>query len=140
VLCHPSQYIFPQGFLHLFFGVALNSDNPRRYICEQVTAGPCAGILNATADCETTLGTLPPTDGELNYIDGYSQGCRGLHAALRPPILRCIVPTFRSLHWPTRAVDSSVRPASKRHHPTYLQMQSLRCTESLPADTASTLM
>jgi hypothetical protein len=90
---------FPADFLRLFFGVALNSDNTRRYICEQVIAGSCSGILNATADCEATLETLPPADGELNYVDGNSQGCRALHAAFAAtnPVMHCAHLSFTPL-------------------------------------------
>lgn len=74
---------YTDDFLRVYFNVALNSDATRRYVCEQVMAGPCQSQLNVTnaTACEETLKALPTADGANNYIDGNSQGCRNLHAA-----------------------------------------------------------
>jgi hypothetical protein len=74
---------YTDDFLRVYFNVALNSDLTRKYVCEQVMTGPCLsqlGITNVT-ECESTLKALPTAEGDNNYIDGNSQGCRNLHAA-----------------------------------------------------------
>jgi hypothetical protein len=88
---------FAADFLSAFFNKALNSDKTRRFVCKDVIEGPCASMLNQTTDltnetqCEATLNSLPIADGSLIHIDGYSQGCRFLHAAfaLVNPTMHC---------------------------------------------------
>jgi hypothetical protein len=94
-----ANVFFSTDWLRVSFGVILNSDNTRRYICEQVIAGSCSGILNATAECEATLLALPSVEGEFNYIDGNSQGCRALHAAFAftNPVNHCAHLSFTPL-------------------------------------------
>jgi hypothetical protein len=77
---------FPVDFLRVFFNVALNSNNTRRFLCDEVMSGPCSQILNQTTDgavkkCEAALQALPVLEGSLNYFDGNSFGCRALHGA-----------------------------------------------------------
>jgi hypothetical protein len=92
---------YTDDFLRVYFNVALNSDATRRYVCEQVMAGPCQSKLNITnvTACEATLSTLSSTEGTGNYIDGYSQGCRNLHAAFAAtnPTLHCAHLSFSPL-------------------------------------------
>jgi hypothetical protein len=92
---------FTNDFLRLFFDDLLNSDPTRKYVCEQVMAGPCQSqlnITNATA-CEETLKRLPTLEGSNNHFDGYSQGCRSLHAFLAStnPTLHCAHLSFTPL-------------------------------------------
>jgi hypothetical protein len=72
---------FPTDFIRVFFGLALNSLNTRRFLCDTVISGPCAGILNHSNDCEASLQALPIFSGPLNHFDGNSSGCRALHGA-----------------------------------------------------------
>ena len=74
---------FTNDFLRLFFDDLLNSDPTRKYVCEQVMAGPCQSQLEITdvTACKATLQALPTLEGENNHFDGNSQGCRALHAA-----------------------------------------------------------
>jgi hypothetical protein len=78
---------YTDDYLRVFFDTFLNSNNTRRFICS-VMDGPCASILNTTANfeissnktCPDNLLALPTVTG-LNYVDGKSRGCRALHAA-----------------------------------------------------------
>jgi hypothetical protein len=114
---------FPNGFLRLFFDVALNADPTRRYICEEVIAGPCSSYLNSSIDttnstvCESTLQALPTAEGTMYHIDGNSQGCRALHAtfAVTNPIQHCAHVSFTPLQDPNGSIkcqNSTFTPPS----------------------------
>jgi hypothetical protein len=82
---------FTTDFIRIFFDLALNSPNTRRFLCDKVIAGPCAGILNHSNACEADLQALPILNGPLNHFDGNSSGCRALHGAFAQtnPIGHC---------------------------------------------------
>ena len=96
---------YTNDFLSLFFGVALNSEATRQYVCEQVMGGPCAAELNTTNTtvCISTLQELPTAQGTNQYIDGKSQGCRALHAvfAFANPKQHCAHLSFTPLADPS---------------------------------------
>jgi hypothetical protein len=76
---------FTPDFLRVFFNVGLNSQNTRRFICNEVMTGPCGQMLNQTTEasekCEAALQALPAVEGNMSYFDGNSFGCRALHAS-----------------------------------------------------------
>jgi hypothetical protein len=77
---------FAPDFLRLFFDVAMNSNNTRRFLCREIMSGACGHILNQTVasaspQCEDTLQALPTTQGTWNHFDGNSSGCRAMHGA-----------------------------------------------------------
>lgn len=129
---HRTELYFPRinifytnDFLRLFFDEALNSEPTRRYICEDVMAGPCASQLNVTntTACINTLNTLPTTEGSDHYIDGNSQGCRALHAVLAStnPSQHCAHLSFTPLLDPNGNIKCQ---ASKGRSPTDLFTES----------------
>jgi hypothetical protein len=95
------NFYFTNDFLRLFFDDLLNSDPTRRFVCEQVMAGPCEPQLNITnvTACEETLNLLPTAQGSFNHIDGNSQGCRALHGYLASidPTIHCSHLSFTPL-------------------------------------------
>ena len=93
---------YPEDFLRVFFGVALNSENTRRHVCSEVIEGSCSDIVSATDDCEASLQALPFAEGPLNHIDDDSQGCRALHAAFagKNPEQHCAHLSFSRLQDP----------------------------------------
>jgi hypothetical protein len=93
---------FPPDFLRVFFNVALNSNNTRRFLCDEVMSGPCSQILNQTTDtsekCKAALQALPTVEGDLRYFDGNSFGCRALHGAFaRTNVKHCAHVSFTPL-------------------------------------------
>jgi hypothetical protein len=92
----------PKDVLRLTFGIALKSDNPRRFVCEEVIKGSCSDFLDATDDCEASLQALPLTEGPDHHIDGNTQGCRALHAvfAKTNPEAHCAHLSFSPLKDP----------------------------------------
>ena len=106
---------YTEDFLRVFFDVALNSDNTRRFVCKDVIEGPCSSIVNATNSCEDTLISLPTADAPSNYVDGYSQGCRALHSvfASTNPINHCAHLSFTPIVDPSgyiKCQNSSLTP------------------------------
>lgn len=95
------NFYFTTNFLRLTFDDLLNSDPTRKYVCEDVMAGPCQSQLNITnvTSCEDTLKTLPTAQGGFNHIDGNSQGCRALHGFLAStnPTIHCAHMSFTPL-------------------------------------------
>jgi hypothetical protein len=85
--------IISVDFVRILVDVALNSANTRRYVCEEIMAGPCKGISNniTTSECENLLMALPSSEGVEHKIDGNTQGCRAFHAAyaVTNPTLYC---------------------------------------------------
>jgi len=71
---------YHEGYLDLFFGTIAGSDESRETICDTAN-NACSGITNPITNCTTEIAQLPVfNDG--GYVDGLSQGCRVLHAAL----------------------------------------------------------
>ena len=72
--------------LHFNFDILRNSPQTRRFICDQVIAGTCSGIVPAEnhTNCIADLEKLPATTGDEFHFDGNSQGCRALHASFAP--------------------------------------------------------
>eukprot|EP00549_Striatella_unipunctata_P001418 CAMPEP_0118708932 /NCGR_PEP_ID=MMETSP0800-20121206/22263_1 /TAXON_ID=210618 ORGANISM="Striatella unipunctata, Strain CCMP2910" /NCGR_SAMPLE_ID=MMETSP0800 /ASSEMBLY_ACC=CAM_ASM_000638 /LENGTH=309 /DNA_ID=CAMNT_0006612383 /DNA_START=57 /DNA_END=986 /DNA_ORIENTATION=- len=69
------------SFINLIYGVLMNSDNTREYICS-VLSGSCENTeaANDMTGCMSELAALPVFTGDLPWIDGKSQSCRALHA------------------------------------------------------------
>jgi hypothetical protein len=81
---------YTQPYLDFIFGGILNTGRTRNFICAVMKDKcPETYALNfdslSTAEvsksCMLLFETLPIATGNLSYIDGYSQGCRALHAA-----------------------------------------------------------
>jgi hypothetical protein len=110
---------FSTDFIRIFFGLALNSPNTRRFLCDKVISGPCAGILNNSNDCEAGLQALPILSGPLNHFDGNSSGCRALHGAFAQtnPTGHCAHISFPPLADPMGRIKCQV---SKQVAPSYL--------------------
>ena len=71
--------MYNTGFLHYFFGEALDTDAVRATICSSLNNCAEEGIGDGAAlDCPAQLAALPNIDVD-GYFDGNSQGCRVLH-------------------------------------------------------------
>jgi hypothetical protein len=79
---------YSQSYLDFFFGTILNTAPTRKFICS-VLEDDCPETyarntgeisIKGSNSCMSLLETLPIATGNLSYIDGYSQGCRALHA------------------------------------------------------------
>lgn len=71
---------FPEGLVRYVFEVLLNSDNTWSYLCNDVLATACSGIVPLEANCEVNMANLPVV-GPGAYVDGDQSGCRALHGA-----------------------------------------------------------
>jgi hypothetical protein len=78
---------YSQPYLDFFFGNVLNTAPTRNFICS-VLEDECSETYarnklstEGSNSCMLLLETLPLATGNLSYVDGYSQGCRALHAA-----------------------------------------------------------
>jgi hypothetical protein len=80
---------YPQPYLDFFFGNILNTAPTRKFICS-VLEDDCPETYarnnvelstKGSNSCMLLLETLPMATGDRSYIDGYSQGCRALHAS-----------------------------------------------------------
>lgn len=75
------EVFYTNDFLNYFFGDLLASQNTQDFICSDVLNGVCTGVLGATANCDTRLGSLDVVEPTSFAVDGNSLGCRALHAA-----------------------------------------------------------
>jgi len=80
----------------------IQSENAQRVICDEIISIACQGILNIE-NCRDKIAALPAaSEGNLEYMDGNSQGCRALHSvfAVENPTTHCPHLSFDPLEDP----------------------------------------
>jgi len=68
------------GFLELFFGNFLNSENTRNRTCALLENECAAFVPSQPENCIEALAALPVAETASLAVDGNSQGCRALHS------------------------------------------------------------